>query len=191
MFDKKTYMHEYSRQEREYAREHGLCIVCRRRKARPNRATCEHCAEVKRKNQEAHPPSERKKELRRALQRALYAKRKSAGVCPYCGRKRYPGQMICYECYIKRMRKNRKKCMEHETLRAEAEGKYGDICQKCLEPALPGKRLCQKHYEIILDNCTKKANDATRRLLAEAKENGTNLRWAQFKELVLRKGGAK
>lgn len=185
MFDHKAYCKEYSRYDREKARENGLCIVCRRKKAVPGKSTCEHCQEAKRIYAINHPPTEEQRERRRKLMRDLWAKRKENGLCPKCGKTAYRGKILCYECLIKRNRKNAEKRKKRDSERIAAENQYGTtICQKCLSPALPGKKLCRKHYDICLQYSTAAANAATKKRLEEKKVNHEKIGW---REMVFRR----
>lgn len=63
--------------------------------------------------------------------------------------------IYCLECYVK----ERKREIERTEKRKRENGGYireirkeKGLCAQCGEPTLPGKRLCQKHYEIAAKN---------------------------------------
>lgn len=189
-FDNKAYMLEYSREDRDAARKAGLCIVCRREKAREGRTTCEHCAERAKeyRKQKAKDPEYIAKYNK--WRRERYNRYVSNGLCGYCGKPIFKGNVCKHHYILKKRRIERQKQLKYEA-RQSAEYETGKtLCQKCNNPAIEGKRLCQYHYDIVMKHSVPKMHEATRRILADAMRNHRPIKWAAFKEIVMR-GGAK
>lgn len=77
------------------------------------------------------------------------------GFASDAGRKRPLKEFFCLECYVK----ERKRGIEKVEKRKRENGGYireiwkeKGLCIQCGEPTLPGKRLCQKHYEVAAKN---------------------------------------
>lgn len=68
-FDKKAYMLEYTRHDRECARKAGYCIVCRKRKAIKGESQCKECKERKRKYEQARRTTQEYKMTHNAYRR--------------------------------------------------------------------------------------------------------------------------
>ena len=189
-FDKKAYALEYSRYDRQKAREAGLCIVCRKRRALEGQSQCFECRERNREYERQKRQTAEYKAKKNRYRRERYKKWVDAGLCGYCGKPIYKGNACRHHFILKEQMKAKRRARTAEK-RQVAAYEHGNICQKCIEPALPGKKLCQRHYDIVMKYSVPKANAATRRLLADAMKNHQPLRWARFKEIVMRKKNDK
>lgn len=117
----------------DWYRNRGICIVCQKRKARPNGSLCEVCRERIREYGRTHA------EKHKADGRALYRWYKDQGVCVRCRRiKTESGRAYCPDC-MKDMLNNCKRRIE--TWRKEGRcircGGERDVegrltCSKCL-----------------------------------------------------------
>lgn len=95
-------------------KELGICVVCGKRLAEPGRVSCIECLSrdrIKKAEKRKEMTEEERKEKNQQISkghRELYKKRKDAGVCTRCGkRKPMSGHPICIECHIRAAR-NRK-----------------------------------------------------------------------------------
>ncbi len=149
----------YTKKEKEenkltylYYKKHHICTCCHRRPARPGRTKCEICAErdarrLRRKRSKetaaAYAEHRKRENAAKCEKRRRY---RQEGRCPICGKPVKPPNIYCIDCRIKRRRDSQRA--------AERRKKKHDdnpaLCCRCDAPALPGKRLCKKHYEITL-----------------------------------------
>lgn len=188
-FDNKAYMREYSKMDREAARKAGLCIVCRREKAREGRSTCERCTERKREYQSLRSKDPEYIAKHNKYKRERYHRYISNGLCGYCGKPIYKGNVCEHHYILKKRGLEKQKQKRHEARQAVEYETGRTLCQKCNNPAIEGKRLCQHHYDIVMKYSIPKAHAATRRILADALRTHKPIKWAIFKEIVLRKKG--
>lgn len=187
MFDVKAYNKEYKKLCTQKAREAGLCIVCGKEHAIPGRTTCLRCAERRRKRSRQDWQSAEYREKHKEYTKARRDKWVKEGKCHYCGREIYKG-VRCRHCYLLNERAKAKRKQVRAKQRQQREYELGKpLCSKCLEPALKGKKLCQKHYDIVLKNSVPKANEATRKAYAQAKKTGMTLPQLYFKKAVMRR----
>lgn len=158
----KTDPAEIARRKRERIAEtrawliqHKICISCRQRDAEPGKTLCLDCniraaersrqwaQDLKEKDPElwrkkADHNNERHKERRKRL--------KEAGICYVCGKRpAEEGHPLCAWC----LARNRKAANERyaRTHRRKAWWE----CRSCTERALPGYKVCQKHYDKIVE----------------------------------------
>ena len=143
---------EENRRTYLYYKSHHICTSCRSRPARPGRTKCEVCAnrEVQRMRRKYKRETVAQRAARRArentAERARRHRYKREGRCPICGKRVNPPNVYCIDCRLRRRRDSRRAA-------ARRKKKHDDnpaLCCRCDAPALPGKRLCKKHYEITL-----------------------------------------
>lgn len=148
---KQEYQRIYSHERYEWLKEHGICTNCGQEDAVTGTTLCPECA-VKRLEQNAKYWRSLSAETRQKIvqkksgqRRALREHRKSLGLCVMCGeRKAVDKKLYCIECLIKIRRKNKK---YYDARRMKTNFKEG-LCCRCNEPAVPGQKLCKKHYDI-------------------------------------------
>lgn len=140
-----------------FLKEHHICVKCGQRDAFRNKTMCPECLEKEQKKGRKRYAENREQILQRKKKRnkALYARKKAEGLCVKCGQKKATKGVYCLECYVK----ERKREIEKTEKRKRENGGYireiwkeKGLCAQCGEPTLPGKRLCQKHYEIAVKN---------------------------------------
>lgn len=137
--------------KREQARMLGICPRCYRNPIYEGEKSCLECKERDRKRKYKTRPDVMEKKNRRQSELAIECANK--GICRYCHKKPVtPGYKSCLECRLK----NTKKPKPGSIPSAERPS-YG-LCRFCCEPIIPGKRVCQKHYDIIIANMPKTAN---------------------------------
>ena len=81
------------------------------------------------------------------FQKRRYQEAKKNGICTACKKKKATYGLRCYECYIKQKRYNR----------AQSSGirefwQENGLCYQCGGEVVPGKKVCQRHYEILMKN---------------------------------------
>ncbi len=141
-----------SKEDYDFCKSLGLCPRCNgKHKAVPGRVFCEDCLE-KYRDEKAAVPQERKREIeehRKPRRNAIRAERRESGLCIYCGKPVYKGMSRCYE----HMLQNRRYQREHRQ-RKRLEKPAG-ACLMCNDQALPGYKLCEKHYKMALSAAEK------------------------------------
>lgn len=139
-----------------YFKEMGICPLCQTRKILDGKASCEICraykAGVALKRREENLLAIRKRDDE--LKRRQYETRKKLHVCTVCGKVTVDdGYHTCIRCRIKnRIAKKRwkdKKRRSPDNLR-EVWKNDESVCAFCGQPVVKGKRVCQKHYDMIM-----------------------------------------
>nr|DAP79798.1 MAG TPA: NinG protein [Caudoviricetes sp.] len=128
----------------KFYKARGICPYCKKGKPAPGKSLCEECAE-KQRTYFANLPPERAEQFRarkRENSKQKYSQRKAAGLCVDCGKPVYKDGVRCYEHYLRNRRLGRER-----TERKKLEKPAGS-CRNCNAPALPGKKLCQYHYDL-------------------------------------------
>ena len=143
---------EENRKTYLYYKSHHICTSCHCRPARPGRTKCEICADrdrrcrKRKKKQETAAQWAARSVRENTVNRARHHRYKREGRCPICGKRVKPPNVYCIDCRLRRRRDSRRAA-------ARRKKKHDDNparCCRCDAPALPGKRLCRKHYEITL-----------------------------------------
>ena len=147
-FDIREYKREYRRETYLWRKTHGICVRCGREDAEPHKTKCVEClgqeaACAKKFRDSMSEAQKREQSKRRRLKRDA---RKTSGLCVCCGKKVSKGKSYCLECWIK---ERRRKKAQYETRRMKTDFAEG-LCCRCNEPALPGKKLCEKHYACVM-----------------------------------------
>lgn len=151
-FDKRAYSRTYARDTYHWRKEHGICTRCGKEDAEPHKVLCAECAEKQSAQNKRYWGSLDEKKRQKSMQRtqernrARREQRKSMGLCVICGKKAAKGKAHCIECLLKIRRKNHR---QRETERVKTDFSEG-LCCRCNEPAMPGKKLCKKHYDAAI-----------------------------------------
>ena len=150
-----------------YLKKHGICVRCGTREAMPKHVLCDVCAEKERKWKEKRNAlmTDDEKRLdanhRNAVTKERNRRYKENGLCILCGKKALEGKSYCLECLIKtRRRAHAIYYRKREKIGYVKTNFSPGLCSKCNEPALPGKKLCQRHYEAALKGL-RKANSCS------------------------------
>lgn len=156
--------YDYSAQQKqtyEWYKAHGICVKCKKHEAARGHVLCPDCMDRLRKNYYARVSKETEKEHRernakaKEYERSLRAKRKAEHRCLNCGKPAKDGDIYCYECGLQVRRKDREKIRRYRAEHPEYEPRIKTdfspgLCSRCNEPALPGYKLCKRHYEATL-----------------------------------------
>ena len=144
----KRYERERSRQVHAERKAAGICTKCGKAPARPERTTCEPCAEQHRaRDRERHArakadgipyggrdPEARRRAGRKRSRRRSEA-RKEAGLCIRCGHVApQEGRAMCEPCREDRRAAKRAR---------HAERRAAGLCVHCAAPAPGGKAYCE------------------------------------------------
>lgn len=143
-----------------YLKSLGICPKCGREDAFPGHVYCPSCMEKQQKKSRDyyHRLSPQDKELKhkktREYNKKCYQQRKAEGLCVVCGKKKATKGVFCLECYLKNKKGNQKRAQKKKIETGgdprERRTEKG-LCRFCEEPALPGHRLCKKHYSIAVE----------------------------------------
>lgn len=91
--------------------------------------------------------SEQAKENQRKLQKKKRDEAKANGLCMVCRSKKATHGVKCYECFIRQK--------SHDRSKYDGQRQYwkeNGLCYQCGAEPLPGKKVCKKHYDILLKN---------------------------------------
>ena len=169
----KRYERERSQRQHAERKAAGICTKCGRAQARPERTTCEPCAEQHRaRDRERHAraraegipyggrdPEARRRAGRKRSRRRSEA-RKAAGLCIRCGHVApAEGRAMCEPCREDRRAAKRAR---------HAERRAAGLCVNCATPAPGGRAYC--------DPCAK---TRSRRRNLEAKREADRRRYAE------------
>lgn len=89
--------------------------------------------------------SEHARENARARSKRARDKARESGLCTTCKKKPRKYGVMCYECYLRQKRYDRARSTGERQLWKET-----GLCYYCGDQVVPGKRVCQKHYDILL-----------------------------------------
>jgi hypothetical protein len=127
---------------------HGICPVCGQNDALPGRQKCAACTEkstlnnIKYRSLEKERTYYQKKKLKRQ-------ERIAAGLCPRCGKPAIKGQ-LCLDHYVKKQHIHEMEKREREIKGdPRRERVKNGKCWFCNNTALPGKKVCQIHYDVL------------------------------------------
>lgn len=139
-------MIELSKKQFYQMRKHaGVCVDCGKEDAytMAGRARCAECAERVRINQERYCEDPEKRQLAVDRTKARRHARKSAGLCPMCGKKPMAGHVKCMECTLRQRKAN--------TKNRGRSPRLDRVCWQCnKQEPIPGKKLCPDCYPSAL-----------------------------------------
>ena len=157
------------KERKEYYERHGWCNVCGNHEKMENSKMCYHCWETAYKARQKRKKPMTDEQRQKVYQRNTAKRRQNLenGLCWYCGkRKVLDGRRECIDCYTKR--KRRAVLIYAETKAKNAaireERLKNHLCTKCGEPAKDGYKVCERHYQISIQN-QKRAKEAARKML--------------------------
>ena len=156
--------YDYSKQQKktyEWYKAHGICVACKKREAARGHSLCPDCMEERRdryqKKKALMTEDERKERNARSNEhtRAGRARRKRDHRCLNCGKPAKDGDIYCYECGLRVRRKKKEAMRKYRMAHPEYEPRVKTdfspgLCSRCNEPALPGFKLCKRHYKATL-----------------------------------------
>lgn len=149
------------RAKKDYAwyKSHGVCVQCHTNNAAKGHVLCPDCLYKSRERYRAERENETPEEHAafrdwQNKNRRVYLKRMhEEHRCEWCGKPVKDGERLCMECGIKERRGKREYYLAHKERYAKNRVKTDfspGLCSRCNEPALPGKKVCAKHYAISL-----------------------------------------
>lgn len=146
---------EYMRLARESARKRGICVVCLKNKAEPNRSRCWKCKEKQLIAERERSKKPGNVEANRKYQRELYRRKKENGICVLCSRPAFPDHTMCYEHMIRARRLGKEQYAKERKPTFKEQG----LCSWCGNPVVDGYKLCA--------GCLEKVRERSRKGLAK------------------------
>ena len=111
---------------------------------------------------------EKASEYHKKYQAELRKKRRSLGLCIYCGQPAEVGQSRCGACRIKSNRKYRENYRRNHPIPRDFFRESG--CYFCGEKCVEGKKVCKKHLEICRKNAASaRSSDNHKKALVKQK----------------------
>ena len=163
-----------NKERKEYYERHGWCNVCGNPEKMENSKMCYRCWETSynaKQRRRSKPKTAEEKEAERLKVNAYNRERKQEalenGICYYCLKNKViEGRRECLECLTKRKKESSQKAQERRAIRENLRSYRleNHLCTKCGEPAKDGYKVCERHYQISIDN-QKKAKEALRKTL--------------------------
>lgn len=141
-----------AQETREFRRRLGFCPRCGVNKLFGEEKNCPEC---RAKNYKYQSPEKKIQHAKRFYERRkeLYAERKDAGICVYCGkREAKPGQSSCVYCLAKnREYKRGYNLRNKDTIQDKHEfWRDNNLCSNCGQPLKEGFKVCEECYSKIL-----------------------------------------
>lgn len=164
--EKKT---KESNEERKFYAENGICPRCHKNKLFGDEKVCLECKAYS-TNKTLEKRKERKEEYNaymRDYQKKEYNKRKEAGICTRCGkRKAESGNTTCGIC----RNKERESRLARNGEKNRSDRYLKGICFFCDNPIKHGYKVCEKHYKMNIEKAnSSRAKEARKKLIK--KEN--------------------
>lgn len=128
---------------RTFLRGRGLCTVCGKNKPFNGRKICEDCLQKNAERRWTLMSTPEGKEQVKGYTAARTQKLKDAGRCESCGGvKENPEMTLCEKCRRKKQIRSRIYYANNKIERPWNQ------CRRCDALAVPGKKLCEKHYAL-------------------------------------------
>lgn len=143
--EKRQSQREYMRQARESARKRGVCVICLKQKAEPNRSRCWECGQKELKRATARQNNEVQRGQHKEYLKERYREHKRNGVCTRCSKPAYPNHTMCYEHMIKARRLSNEKYARTRKLTYKEQG----LCSRCGKDVVSGYKLCAECLEDV------------------------------------------
>lgn len=141
-----------SKEEYKWYVDHKVCVRCHKRLVYDGKTECEECGarDAERTLAYRNNNLEAVKVRERENKRIVYKNRRNSGLCTCCGKKALEGRTKCLSCLAKEKVNRRKRhgTYYYETKREEWLREWR--CVFCGEEVMPGRNICQKHYDIII-----------------------------------------
>ena len=142
------------REWRKLLKQNHLCIDCKKQDAYTlnGRSRCYECAKKNAKASREYRSKKRNKHNK--AQKELHAKWREEGRCVRCGRVKpwWELHALCEQCRIQMAglkRSKREACDDYFP-----RGTPG-LCYFCLQPVLPGKKVCKRCYDARIASMAK------------------------------------
>lgn len=152
---------EYNRANRKFYRENHICTECGKNSVPDGERICPECRAkaANRKNSLTEEQKNRYKENFRIRQNVLYQERSRNGICTRCGkRKATNGYVTCAICRNKNA--DLKRVRSKTSPRSERV--QNGLCYFCDNPVKNGYKVCEKHYQMSVENVKKRKGTSSR-----------------------------
>lgn len=139
----KTIHRRENTERRTFLREHGMCTECGKNKPFEGRRICEDCLQKNLERRWAVLSTPEGREKAKSCTASWRQKTKDAGRCESCGGvKENPEMTLCEKCRRKKQIRSRIYYANNRIARPWNQ------CRRCDALAVPGKKLCEKHYAL-------------------------------------------
>ena len=142
---RRAYENAYWKETRAWRREHHICTHCGKRDAAYGFVQCPECQQKLADYQEQY------RERKVICDRQRREERRKNGLCPKCGKPIDGTHALCESCHKKKRIRDRRRQIRMRVNKIHIDG----FCVYCGEEAVPGKRLCKRHYDSACANLVK------------------------------------
>lgn len=140
------------RERRRWYLSHKICPVCGHNDLMGSETVCPECRADKVNNALKNRNKEEYNAYHRKWAKSTYQKRKEAGICTRCGKRKVTeGYVTCAIC---RSRDNAAKRIRERSPDRSEITKQG-LCYFCDNPVKKGYKVCEMHYRMNVENAKK------------------------------------
>jgi len=138
---------DYQKQNYDYCKAHGICVMCKKRVSMLGSIFCSACAEKRSDRYYTMVSTAEGRKKYREEQNGYYkiraAKRRAEGVCVVCGKRPVKaGRQSCELCLLKKSMRRASKCSEIPRHERPAYG----MCYICGDALFEDHKVCERHY---------------------------------------------
>lgn len=145
-------INKVTQQRRRWYLEHGICPRCGRNDLMGDETICPECRAKDTNNALTKRNRSQYNMYHNEWSRITYQNRKKQGICTRCGkRKATEGMTTCTLC---RAKNNETRRIRNGTSDRSERTKNG-ICYFCDNPVKKGYKVCEKHYQMNVENAAK------------------------------------
>lgn len=143
---------KWEREHRQWYLSHKICPRCGKNDLMGDETICPECRAKSVNNSLKNRKKDEYNAYHREWSKSAYQKRKEAGICTRCGKRKVTeGFTTCAMC---RARDNEtRRIREGMSERSDREPR--GLCHFCDNPVKKGYKVCKNHYQINLNNLSK------------------------------------
>lgn len=143
---------KWEREHRQWYLSHKICPRCGKNDLMGNETICPECRAKEVNNTLKNRKTDEYNVYQRNWSKSTYQKRKEAGICTRCGkRKATQGLTTCAMC---RARDNETRRIRKGFSDRSDRSKIG-LCYFCDNPVKKGYKVCEKHYQMNIEKAEK------------------------------------
>ncbi len=148
----------YHKEVYNWRKAHKICVYCGHEEAQNGHLMCLQCrmkTNESRKRYYYERLSTEQRYKQKQYKKRRYDLLRAFGVCVCCQKRDVaPGKTMCPICLAKKKRQYKEQRIKHGG-RIREMLEYSGGCCFCGEPVLTGKKVCRKHYDILMANLKK------------------------------------
>ena len=143
---------KWTREHREWYLSHKICPRCGKNDLMGDETICPECRAkgtnntLKKRNRDTY------NSYHNEWAKSTYKKRKEAGVCTRCGKRKAPEGY--FKCSVCRAKDNERRRIREGTSEQSERIEKG-LCYFCGNPVKKGYKVCEKHYQMNIENAKK------------------------------------